>query len=145
MTKEELQLLYKEKILPEIKSPYHFGIIDNPTHTIYAYNPICGDHFQLFLNGKGKRCSGVHFHGFGCAVSKSSTSFLLRHIEGKEWAEIKKVCDSFLNSLQGTTPDKNYTNEDEVLQILISMKNFDGRQDCISLSWKAMYDFLEEG
>ena len=144
MTKEELQLLYKEKILPEIKSPYHFGKIDNPTYTISAYNPICGDQFQLFLNDKDNRCSGTHFHGFGCAVSKASTSFLLRHIEGKEWAEIKKVCDSFLKSLQGTAHNTN-TIEDEVLQILISMKNFEGRQDCISLSWKAMYDFLKEG
>ena len=76
MTKEEIQDLYKGHILPENNSPYHFEANNNANTILEAYNPMCGDKYQLYLNLDNNILDPMHFHGFGCAISKASTSTL---------------------------------------------------------------------
>lgn len=140
MTKEEIQQRYKEKILPENKSPYHFEKRDDANSTFMAYNPMCGDKYQLFLEEDGEVINEVHFHGIGCAISKASSSILLRKIEGMQKDDIKIYCKKFILALnsEGEASDL----EDEELKILAELKNFNGRLDCIQLSWKALLEYL---
>ena len=49
MTKDDLQKLYKSKILPENEHPYHFQEIKSFDFQIEAYNPMCGDKYWLFF------------------------------------------------------------------------------------------------
>ena len=68
MTKDDLQKLYKSKILPENEHPYHFQEIKSFDFQIEAYNPMCGDKYWLFFEQHGNQISNVFFHGFGCAL-----------------------------------------------------------------------------
>ncbi len=133
MTKEEIQRLYKEKILPENNEPFHFEKEENAREVVQAYNPMCGDKYQIYL---GKKTA--HFDGFGCAISKASTSLLLRNMEGKSEDQVRELCEQFLNAFE--TGDGSGLAEE--LQILVELKNFEGRLDCIQLSWKAVLDYL---
>jgi len=135
MTKEELKQLFKEKIVPHQRTPYHFQRIENPQHEIQAYNPFCGDkyHIQISKDHQG------YFQGMGCAISQASTSILLQRIEGLPGDDIAEYCHNFLQAL---ADDSSLA--DEELAVLTALKHFDGRMDCITLPWKALRDYFKE-
>ncbi len=135
MTKEEIQVLYKEKIIPESREPYHLGRNEEANFKITAYNPMCGDKYFLDLEKVNGKIESGYFDGFGCAISKASTSILLRNIEGKEEYEVLEFCKNFLQQLESNSPEKL---EEETLNILAELRNFEGRMDCIKLSWEAL-------
>lgn len=141
MTKEEIQALYKAHILPENNNPYHFEAKEGVSISLDAYNPMCGDKFHLHLNVKEDTFDSVHFHGFGCAISKASTSILLRKIEGMNQVDAKALCGKFLKNLNEDSPIKVL---DDELNTLVALKNFDGRVDCIKLSWEALLAHLND-
>ena len=141
MTKEEIQALYKAHILPENKLPYHFEANLSANTQLDAYNPMCGDKFHLHLNVKEDRFDEVNFEGFGCAISKASTSILLKKIEGISRGEAKVLCDKFINSLMEESPVEKLGDE---LDTLVTLKDFDGRVDCIKLSWEALLEYLNK-
>lgn len=134
MGKEELQAAFRELILPESKTPYHFENKDNAL-SVGAYNPMCGDKYMLHFSEKE-----IHFHGIGCAISMASTSLLIKEIEGKTLEEKEIFCRSFLEAVEKGVPSAQFS---EALNVLISLKEFDGRIDCIQLSWKALLAHLE--
>ncbi len=128
-----MQELYKEKILPENNEPFHFEKVEGAKYVLQAYNPMCGDKYILYLGDETN-----HFDGFGCAISKASTSLLLRYMEGKSEVEVSELCRQFLDSFE-TGDGKDLPEE---LQILLELKKFDGRLDCIHLSWKAVLEYF---
>ena len=136
MHKEELQAAYKRLILPENKAPYHFEERRDGT-SVEAYNPMCGDKYQLHLS---ENLQQIHFHGIGCAISKASTSLLLKEIEGKSREEAETFCKQFIEAVDKGETSPTFS---EPLNVLISLKEFDGRVDCIQLSWKALLAHLE--
>lgn len=139
MTKEEIQHLYREHILPESNNPYHFESDKKANIKLEAYNPMCGDKFYLHLNEENKLFEAVHFHGYGCAISMASTSLLLKKIDGMSTNDGLHLCKQFLDSL---TDDSISELMDEDLQYLAELKNFDGRIDCIKLSWETLLTHL---
>ncbi|MEL7004911.1 MAG: Fe-S cluster assembly sulfur transfer protein SufU [Bacteroidota bacterium] len=141
MKKEELKRLYREKILPHNKAPYHFEKIEGASEEILAYNPTCGDKFTLYLEEEKETLKSAHFHGFGCAISKASSSILLQQIEGKSKEEIIKLCHSFIEALE---KPESIPFDDEALNILVELKNFEGRIDCVKLSWESLLKHLQE-
>ena len=70
----ELKELYQEIILDHNKNPRNYGKLKDFTHKAEGYNPMCGDHYSIFLKVKGDRIVDVSFEGAGCAISKSSAS-----------------------------------------------------------------------
>ena len=50
MTKQELQQLFKNEILPENENPYHFQEPQRASFTVEAYNSMCGDKYTLYFN-----------------------------------------------------------------------------------------------
>jgi len=134
MNKEELQTAYKRLILPENKDPFHFEKRAD-TQVIEAYNPMCGDRYHLYVTDEE-----VYFNGIGCAMSKASTSLLTKEIGGKTLAEKTAFCRDFLKAVEEGSPSDKFS---EALNVLISLKAFDGRVDCIQLSWKALLAHLE--
>ena len=139
MTKEEIMALYKAWILPESKAPYHFGKQDQCQHTVQAYNPICGDKFELYLGDNLNVLLDPGFHGIGCAVSTASTSLMLRHLQGKS---IDKALQEITDVLAALDPDADIQHLPEKIKVLASTKHFGGRVDCIRLSWQALHDYL---
>ncbi len=138
MTEEEFKSKYKTEILPHSKSPYHFEQKEGPY--IDAYNPLCGDHFKLFIESVGEHIHEAHFHGFGCAISKASTSLLMKHVENKSKEEITTLIKDFLDLLLN---QRNEPLSSEDLNSLAELRNFNGRLDCVKLSWEALLKEIE--
>ena len=120
--------------MPENKNPYHFEKKDTGT-AVQAYNPMCGDKYTLYLDS-----DQAHFHGIGCAISKASTSLLLKNIEGMTDDQQMDYCRSFLEAIKNDGPFDDFA---EPLQVLGELKKHEGRVDCIELSWKALLNHLK--
>ena len=141
MTKEEIQQLYKQHIIPESKAPYRFFVPENYTSEILAYNPLCGDKYHLYQTEEESNPI-LQFHGIGCALSQASCSLLIRASEGLQKQELIQLIDSFLGSL---SLENEISNElPESIKILAALKNFEGRVDCIRLPWQALFEELAQ-
>ena len=106
-----------------------------------AYNPLCGDKFQLFFEIEDGKISQLSFHGYGCAISKASASVLVKKLEGRPAEEGLALCREFLAMLQ----DEEGATEadDEELAAFTAARAFPGRMKCATLSWEEMGAFLE--
>jgi len=120
------------------KSPYNYKKREGEASFV-ASNPLCGDTFQVYLDQNANQIEKAHFHGFGCALSKASTSMLMEAIEGREADEIREFCKDFLEAADG----KKKLNVSREIDMLAELRNHGGRMDCIKLSWKSLYEYLE--
>lgn len=111
--------MYKTHILDLYKSPRNKGIIEHPTHTHTAHNPVCGDTITIYLVVKEGIVYAVKFNGNGCAIHTAAASLLTDAIKGKSVDEIKSM----------TAKDML-----DLLKIPISP----GRVKCALLSWEAV-------
>lgn len=137
-----LKKLYPESIKALQESPFHFEKREKATHTLKAYNPICGDRFELYISPQQQMVSEVHFHGFGCAISMASTSVLTKTLHGKSFKEASQACDSFLHFIDHGISASGPTLPDD-FKIFLGARDFPERHDCATLSWKEMKKFLE--
>lgn len=138
---DKLKQLYKTVILKHNNEPFHYEKKETAAHQLDAYNPLCGDRFNLYVEVKDGIIQSVYFHGYGCAISKASTSVLAKNLEGKTVTEALALCQSFETVV---SPDERDTNENEELEAFAAAKDFPGRSQCATLSWEAMKVFLEE-
>ncbi len=137
----DLKKLYSPIIKSHNDAPHHFEKRMESTWVIKAYNPICGDRFELYLNQKEGKLEPIHFHGFGCAISKASTSLLTKSVEGKTIEDAKDICGDFLKFIDQEYSD-GLTLPEEFLAFA-GVHNFPERYDCAILSWKELKFFLE--
>jgi len=137
----KLNRLYDEVIKRHNSQPYHFEKKGNSNAIIQAYNPICGDRFNLFIELDGENINNIFFHGFGCAVSKASTSVLVKCLEKKSLTEAKAICNQFFQVL------KNGVTEGEALptdfQSFVVVQEFPSRYSCAALAWQEIEKFLD--
>lgn len=136
-----MKSLYHEVIKQHQKQPYHFLKKEDAQLTLRANNPICGDRYDLFIEQKGNLLQPLHYHGYGCALSKASTSIMVEVLEGKSMDEAKLICQNFLdyvqNKLEGEVYHPNFT----AFEALHAQT---ARMDCVTLSWKEMLQFLDK-
>jgi len=134
--------LYKEIILQHDRSPFHYQKADNLSITIEAYNPVCGDQFKLFLNIEQEMVQEAYFHGYGCAISKASTSVLVKKIQGLPVQKVLSLLEQFLQLV-----DLQYDlteNPDTELNAFAAARQFPERLQCATLSWVALKEFFEK-
>ncbi|MDH3710250.1 MAG: SUF system NifU family Fe-S cluster assembly protein [Cyclobacteriaceae bacterium] len=134
----ELKALYQKILLDRAKSTLGFEKGPEAQHIIEAYNPVCGDQFKLFLDLDTDKVDHASYHGYGCAISKASTSLLIESIQGKNLDECRKLIDFFKQCMSGMA-----TNPGEIYQALALSKEFPGRQQCAVLSWQAFENFID--
>ncbi|MEN0003591.1 MAG: Fe-S cluster assembly sulfur transfer protein SufU [Bacteroidota bacterium] len=140
---EKLKQLYQSVILEHQREPFHYQKQENASLKLEAYNPLCGDKFELFLEMKGDRITEAYFFGYGCAISKASSSVLVKRIIGKSLEEVRELFDQFYDVVQ---PDAGapVSNVDEELEAFAGARQFPGRLKCATLSWDALKEFIEE-
>ncbi len=136
---DKLKQLYKTVILKHNNTPFHYEKKENATHQLEAYNPLCGDRFNLFVEVENDKIESIHFHGYGCAISKASTSVLAKNLAGKTMEQALALCGAFQ---QVVSPDGTVTNESEEFEAFAAAKDFPGRLTCATLSWEATRSFL---
>ena len=138
---ERLKKLYQSVILKHSKAPYHYEKTE-AAHQIDAYNPLCGDRFQLYLEVQDGTIQQLHFHGYGCAISKASTSVLVKHLEHKTVEEAMNLCAIFEARTKGEA-DESSEADSEDFEAFEAAKDFPGRLKCATLSWEAIREFLD--
>ncbi|MDH5398356.1 MAG: SUF system NifU family Fe-S cluster assembly protein [Cyclobacteriaceae bacterium] len=137
--------LYHKHILSHSKRPFHEGRLEGEgVQSFVAYNPLCGDKFTFYLILDDKqRVSEMSFEGFGCAISRASSSVLVKNTINKTVGEAKSQIMTFLQSLdaENDTPAEDLIKDEELLAFAAT-REFPEREQCASLGWKAMKEFL---
>lgn len=143
-----LNELYQELILEHNRSPRNFKKIENPTHHADGFNPLCGDHYEIFLKIDDDVISDIGFHGSGCAISKSSASMMTAAVKGHTIAEAKELFEKFHTVI--TTNIEKEISEEEIeslgsLGALAGVREFPARIKCASLAWHTLHSAISSG
>jgi nitrogen fixation NifU-like protein len=131
----ELNELYQEVILDHNRNPRNFRALPDANRQAEGDNPLCGDHFTVFLKLDKDKIVDIAFQGAGCAISKASASLMTELIKGKTVAEAQKYFADFRKMLDSGVADEEALGS---LCALGGVHNFPMRVKCAVLSWHAM-------
>ncbi len=138
----DLRELYQEVILDHSKNPRNFRKLEGANRTAEGYNPLCGDHFHLYLRMDGDRIADISFEGSGCALSKASASMMTSVMKGKTAAEAESLFARFHDMVMG----KNGHGHGEdlgKLSVFSGVSEFPVRVKCVSLAWHTLTSALK--
>jgi nitrogen fixation NifU-like protein len=119
--------------------------MSDATRTIEGYNPLCGDHYTIFLKMNGETIEDVSFTGAGCAISKASASVMSSMLKGKTRGEAEILFRSFHELVTGAAPEEERLEQLGKLAAFAGVSEFPARVKCASLPWHTMYSALEGG
>jgi nitrogen fixation NifU-like protein len=138
----ELRDLYQEVILEHSKAPRNYRQPATTNQKAEGFNPLCGDHFTVYLDVEGDSIRDVGFQGSGCAISKASASMMTQAIKGKSKAEVQKLFNTFHKLV--TTGDANGDKNDlGKLAVFSGVSEFPVRVKCATLAWHTLHAALE--
>jgi nitrogen fixation NifU-like protein len=133
---EQLRELYQEVILEHSKKPRNYRALEGANHKAEGFNPLCGDHFTVYLDLKDGAIHDVGFQGSGCAISKASASMMTQMLKGKTAAEAEGIFTKFHDLVTG----HGSGNEEELgkLAVFAGVSEFPLRVKCATLAWHAL-------
>ncbi len=136
----DLQDLYQEVILEHSKHPRNFRALEAANRSAEGYNPLCGDHFTVYLDIEGDRIRDIAFQGNGCAISKASASMMTQALKGKRTEEAEALFQRFHHVVTG----KNGIEASELgkLAAFAGVSEFPVRVKCATLAWHALHAAL---
>jgi nitrogen fixation NifU-like protein len=138
-----LNELYQQLILDHNKSPRNFRKMENPTNQAEGYNPLCGDHFTVFVDVDGDLIKDVSFQGSGCAISKASASMMTTAVKGTKKEDAEKLFQKFHSVVTLDIHTEIDDLEDlGCLGALAGVAEFPARIKCASLAWHALHTAL---
>jgi nitrogen fixation protein NifU and related proteins len=137
---DELRELYQQVILDHNRNPRNFGRPAGTNREAEGYNPLCGDHYTIYLEMDNGSVRDVGFEGSGCAISKSSASVMTQILKGKSVEEATKLFEKFIAMVKGELQDKSDLGK---LAVFEGVREFPTRTKCATLSWHAMKNALE--
>lgn len=132
----ELRELYQEVILEHSKKPRNYRALEQANHKAEGFNPLCGDHFTVYLDLKDGAINDIGFQGSGCAISKASASMMTQTLKGKTTAEAEEIFTKFHDLVTG---QKAGTQEElGKLAVFAGVSEFPLRVKCATLAWHAL-------
>ena len=135
----DLRELYQEVILEHNKAPRNYREMETANHTAEGYNPLCGDHFTVYLNLDGDSIRDITFQGSGCAISTASASMMTQSVKGKTRVEAEKLFDQFHKLVTGQSPANGNRAELGKLAAFSGVSEFPVRVKCATLAWQALH------
>ena len=138
------QELYQQTILEHNRSPRNFKKIEHPTHFAEGYNPLCGDHLNIYINLDGDVIKEIAFDGSGCAISKASASMMTSALKGKTVAEARNIFDQFHKLVIGELKPDRDPNILDKLTVFSGIWQYPARVKCAVLSWHTMKGALDQ-
>ena len=139
----DLRDLYQEIILEHSKQPRNYRALPAANHKAEGYNPLCGDHFTVYLNLEGDTIRDVSFEGSGCAFSKASASMMTQALKGKSRAEAEKLFERFHKLVTGHA-EANGTEALGKLAAFSGVSEFPVRVKCATLAWHTLQAALKD-
>jgi len=139
---DQLRELYQQVILDHNKNPRNFKELPNATRKVDGYNPLCGDHYTIFLQTEGDVIKDVSFTGSGCAISKASASVMSSTIKGKTKEEAERLFDTFHRLVTGDSSGLSAADLGR-LAAFSGVSEFPARVKCATLAWHTLRSALE--
>ena len=135
--------LYQEMILDHSRSPRHFGRPARHTHEAEGLNPLCGDHYHVFLDvDEGGTIRDVAFEGSGCAISKASASLMSEALSGRTREEAESLFEQFVSLAKGDAGAAERPLGK--LKVFEGVWKFPSRVKCAVLCWHAVHSALQD-
>ncbi|RPI05931.1 MAG: SUF system NifU family Fe-S cluster assembly protein [Ignavibacteriae bacterium] len=144
MSDLNLKALYQEIILDHNRNPRNFKKMDDASCSVDGYNPLCGDHYTIFLKLDHDIIREISFQGSGCAISKASASVMSTVLKGKTRAEAEEWFEKFHHLVRGESNSGGSMDELGKLAAFAGVSEFPARVKCAILPWHTMKNALEE-
>jgi nitrogen fixation NifU-like protein len=137
----DLRDLYHDVILEHSKRPRNFRILEGANCSAEGFNPLCGDHFTVFLQVGDGKIRDISFQGSGCAISKASASMMTQALKGKSTEE----AEAFFQKFHDVVTGKNAVESDDLgkLAAFAGVSEFPVRVKCATLAWHALRAALQ--
>jgi nitrogen fixation NifU-like protein len=132
---DELSELYQQVILDHCRKPRHFHVLPEANRTAEGKNPLCGDHFTVFLKLEGGVIQDISFQGSGCCISKASASMMTGQLRGKSSDDARKVFALYHAMITTGAADEEAMGK---LCAFGGVHHFPMRVKCAILPWHAM-------
>lgn len=133
----ELKELYQEIVLEHSKAPRNYRKMEQANRKAEGFNPLCGDHFTVYLDLEGDSIRDISFQGSGCAISKASASMMTQSLKGKTAAEADKLFERFRRLVAGQSSAEEGDGLGK-LTVFSGISKFPVRVKCATLAWHAM-------
>ena len=145
----DLRDLYQEVILEHSKAPRNFHAIVDSNQKAEGFNPLCGDHFTVYLDLQGEAIRDISFQGAGCAISKASASMMTQSLKGKTREDAGKLFAEFHKLVTGKIKNnggQNNEGESELgkLAVFSGVSEYPVRVKCATLAWHALQAALAD-
>jgi nitrogen fixation NifU-like protein len=138
----DLRELYQDLIKDHSKKPRNFRALEANARRVEGFNPLCGDHFTVYLQMDGDVVKDVAFQGNGCAISTASASLMTQALKGKTRKEAEGIFQKFHALLTGPD-DSSEDAELGKLAVFAGVRKFPVRVKCASLAWHTFRAALE--
>ena len=141
----DLRELYQEVILEHSKAPRNFRELKTANRKAEGYNPLCGDHFTVYLDvdEDGERIREIAFQGSGCAISKASASMMTQSVKGKSREEAEKIVQQFHKLVTGQSALNGDQADLGKLSVFAGVSEFPVRVKCATLAWHTLRAALD--
>jgi nitrogen fixation NifU-like protein len=137
----ELRDLYQDIILEHSKHPRNYRTLEAANHTAEGYNPLCGDHFTIYVDIGDGHIRDISFQGSGCAISKASASMMTQAVKGKRTDEAEKLLEKFHHVVTGRNSVE--LNDLGKLAAFAGVSEFPVRVKCATLAWHTLRAALQ--
>jgi nitrogen fixation protein NifU and related proteins len=138
----DLRELYQELILEHNHAPRNYREMATGRQA-EGYNPLCGDHFTVYLDMDGDVIRDISFQGSGCAISKASASMMTQTVKGKTKAQAEELFHQFQQLVTGQTAGNGAGKNLGKLAVFAGVSEFPVRVKCASLAWHTLHAALE--
>jgi nitrogen fixation NifU-like protein len=138
----DLRELYQQVILDHNKNPRNFHEMADATRHIEGYNPLCGDHYTIFVRTEGDKIEDVSFTGNGCAISKASASVMSSTVKGKSKEEAENLFQTFHRLVTGDASGLSAADLGR-LAAFSGVSEFPARVKCATLAWHTLKSALD--
>lgn len=126
--------LYHPDILSYARNPVRWRKEHDAQYIIKAYNPVCGDKFEIRLD-VDLVITDTSFFGYGCVVSKASTALLAEILVGLQIQDARLTMQAYVNKLH---EKEIIADTDSRFEPFLIARNFPGRIQCVLLGWEAL-------
>ena len=140
----ELSELYQQVILDHNKKPRNFRKLEPATNFAEGFNPLCGDHLNVYLNVEGDEVKEISFEGSGCAISKASASMMTQAVKGKSKEQAETLFQEFHSMVIGELNEEIEENSLGNLKIFAGVREFPVRVKCATLPWHTLHAALNK-
>ena len=138
----ELGDLYQDIILEHSKRPRNYRTLEAANRKAEGFNPLCGDHFTVYLEIGDGQIRDISFQGSGCAISKASASMMTQALKGKRTEEAEELFQKFHQVVTGKNGTESHDDLGK-LEAFAGVSEYPVRVKCATLAWHALRAALQ--